>query len=253
MEPSAASSKPSKPSETQSTIPTTASSSQTCILRHHPSGAIPKVKSNGKTTRDAQPSRASKPKPLSTPRKEHNLGEQSTRKGAPTNTTTDYTGAFGRRKSTGPLHRQTPRRQTQTKPNRRPGNTYSETRSQLPSLLTPRRTPKKFCNYCWRSGHTDDTCYWQSWCDHCHREGHNIDNCRSFLAQERHENLCNKLSEQTAVTFRLVETLSHHLKQQNSDHPVNQRHSSHSPLPPYQSWNYAGHPYYPRETEDYLR
>lgn len=181
---------------------------------------------------------------------------QAKRRHAPPSTTQGTDTADARRCKS-PSRRQSHLLPQRTPRHSHPRNTYTSVRPKpVPLLSLPtfeRISTREFCNYCKKSGHTRNTCRWLSWCDYCYREGHITENCRAFLAQERHDKICRQLSEQTAITSLLVETLNKQLSQSPlSGHLVSQRQAPHPSQPPYTPWNYAGQPSLPRETDDYL-
>ena len=69
-------------------------------------------------------------------------------------------------------------------------------------------TPVIYCNYCRRSGHTEDICLRKKSCNYCHRQGHQIQDCRTRQNEERQERFFRNLaSEQAQNNAVLVQSL----------------------------------------------
>lgn len=105
-----------------------------------------------------------------------------------------------------------------TKTNRYTKSNHNTQISRKPSPLLPtpsqppqdnRKALKKYCFYCDRNGHTDNTCRWLTWCDFCNRGGHSVQDCRSLRAQKQNQTLSHQ-------TTALVDTLNKHHSQSTS-------------------------------------
>ena len=71
---------------------------------------------------------------------------------------------------------------------------------------------KKYCNYCRRTGHTDDICFNKKKCNYCQRQGHQIEACHARKNEERQERLFRTLaSEQAQNNAVLFQSLQRHL------------------------------------------
>ncbi|KAK4325378.1 hypothetical protein Pmani_004035 [Petrolisthes manimaculis] len=191
-----------------------------------------------------------KPSP-STPAR-RSASDHRTRRDNPHHSSSQNTRTFGRSYYETPVYQQSQPQRGRN--NNRPDKTNSDPRPHpvpLLSLPTPwRTTTRQYYHHCKRIGHSDNNCYRQNWCDYCCRKGHTIDSCRSLLAQERHEKLCNQLTEQTAATSRLVDFIKHLAQPSRPGYTETQHQPLHPTQLPYTARNYDYQPAYEEEAAD---
>ncbi|KAK4320803.1 hypothetical protein Pmani_008342 [Petrolisthes manimaculis] len=204
--------------------------------------------------RSANPTPAYRKKPSpSTPARPSASGHR-TRRDNPHHSSSQNTRTSGRSYYKTPVYQQSQPQRGRN--NNRPDKTNSDPRPHpvpLLSLPTPwRTTTRQYCHHCKRTGHSDNNCYRQNWCDHCCREGHTIDSCRSLIAQERHEKLCNQLTEQTAATSRLVDFIKHLAQPSRPGYTETQYQPLHPTQLPYTARNYDYQPAYEEEADPYF-
>lgn len=91
---------------------------------------------------------------------------------------------------------------------------------QIPQHHTTNRV--LYCNYCNRSGHSEDNCLQKRKCNYCLRQGHQIQDCRTRQNEERQERFFRNLaSEQAQNNAVLVQSLHKYLAPlQSTPNPI---------------------------------